>query len=364
MATTRCPHCFAVYSISDEQYDDGKGVVRCGTCRERFTPKLIEDADAAEIDPQQLEIEPISESSSDEPAVDIDTIVEREITVQEYEFNLEDNIQSELSIQMREEEDAAKHPKEEATTEFELKNYPHPQTQAHAADDARISSKEKPIEITSENLIDDSVDDAQLISEVDQLIEEKLLPSQDEGADDDFQIGSKPRRARWEIWIGLPLILVSILILGALLLYQMWLRQALPVVEGTGLPEKVEQVIQPLQDKLGEKYEITLPQRRDLGGLELISARTEAHPQRSSTLLLKVSMANRSEIEQPLPWLELTLSDQNGQLVARRALTPEDYIYRNDTENKIGPNELKSITIELLSFPDQVTGYELKLLDK
>ena len=107
-----------------------------------------------------------------------------------------------------------------------------------------------------------------------------------------------------------------------------------------------------------------LPSRRNLSQLELASARTEAHPTRPSTTLLRVSIINHASIEQPLPWLEMSLSDAEGKLVSRRSLSPRDYVYQNATNNLIGARELKKVTIELLSFPKQATGYELKILNK
>jgi hypothetical protein len=60
----------------------------------------------------------------------------------------------------------------------------------------------------------------------------------------------------------------------------------------------------------------------------------------------------------------MTLTDADGGLVSLRNLSPNDYIYNNSTSNLISAKELKKITIELLSFPKQATGYEIKLLNR
>jgi len=80
--------------------------------------------------------------------------------------------------------------------------------------------------------------------------------------------------------------------------------------------------------------------------------------------LLKISIINHAKIRQQLPWLEMSLMDADGRLVSRRNLSPSDYVYQNATDDLIGARELKKITIELLSFPKQATGYELKILNK
>ena len=109
---------------------------------------------------------------------------------------------------------------------------------------------------------------------------------------------------------------------------------------------------------------IALPIRRDLSQLELVSARAKQHPNRPSTMLLDVGLINHAKIAQAMPWLELALYTKEGELVARRNLSPNDYSYNNDTSLMMTPREYRRLSIELLSFPKHATGYELKLLSK
>jgi hypothetical protein len=60
--------------------------------------------------------------------------------------------------------------------------------------------------------------------------------------------------------------------------------------------------------------------------------------------------------------LELTLTDEGGRLVSRRSLSPDDYLHNNRLQNRMRANELRQVVIELLAFPKQAHGYELKLL--
>jgi hypothetical protein len=41
--------------------------------------------------------------------------------------------------------------------------------------------------------------------------------------------------------------------------------------------------------------------------------------------ILSVSLHSRSDLTVALPWFDLSLTDGNGRLVARRALTPRDF---------------------------------------
>ena len=217
--------------------------------------------------------------------------------------------------------------------------------------------------------------ESQLIDEVDQLIDEKLSPSTEEPvsepeSDDDFDstfLTSKkpPKKAsRFFAWLILsPIYLILILLLSAFLIYQLWQKQLIFWPDRKDLQTLVKPVSDPVFKKLDE-LEITIPARRNLSELQLLSAKTEPHPARSSTVLLKVSMINRAKIEQPLPWLEFSLKNSDGKIISRRSLSPNDYTHNNRINTSIGPRELKKITIELLSFPKHAAGYELKLLNK
>ena len=232
----------------------------------------------------------------------------------------------------------------------------------------------------SENTISPE-DDIQLIEEVDQLIDDKIISSSVAGevADQIEDISTneidrvsernneekfKIRREKGSLlkmYLLTPIFLVFISILGITLLYQLWLKQMIFWPDNAAVRNVIEPVATPIRQKL-EDYNVVFPDRKNLNGLQLLAADVEAHASRASTILLRVSLINRAKISQALPTLELTLTDADGRLVSRRSLKPEDYLYNNRTANTIGSNELKKVTIELLAFPKQATGYELRIL--
>ena len=79
---------------------------------------------------------------------------------------------------------------------------------------------------------------------------------------------------------------------------------------------------------------------------------------------MKLSLINKADIDQPLPWLELSLNNSEGRVISRRSLSPKDYIHNNRINTSIGGNELKKITVELLSFPREAAGYEIRVINK
>ncbi|MEO0369040.1 MAG: DUF3426 domain-containing protein, partial [Pseudomonadota bacterium] len=156
-------------------------------------------------------------------------------------------------------------------------------------------------------------------------------------------------------------VLFAIVVLGITFLFQLWHFPNRSLRDSVGIQTFLNTSLTPLvttANSLG----LSLSKPNNLQGITLISAQAEPHPNRPTTTLLRVSFVNKSSNVQQLPWLELSLTDAEGKVVARRALQPQDYIYNNVTDINIGAHELKKVTVELLSFPKRATGYELKML--
>lgn len=441
---TQCPHCFTTYVITDEQFRVSEGMVRCGTCRERFQARLIDhDVETPRFDPREAFIEPISEdaeksdyseSSKAERIVFInaDDDAATDIQLTSFEDNISNSINSDLSLDI--DDDApvtpvdssklsaaemlnnirAKQAREQEQKEqirqqeLSLANADNSSEQPFNDADSELEDFEGIASATFSEIDEDEISEVtatedNLIDEVDTLVTDKLLQktySKDdsrwssaptisndidttivsENADSgplitdiadsapqtlnsDFKISSNRRKTSlWAWFFALPLLAIIATLL-ALFLYQLWTKQMLAFEHEPALQKTVLTITNRVSSEL-EKFDVDLPVRRNLSQLQLLSARTEAHPTRSSTKLLKVDILNRAKISQPLPWLEMTLTDADGGLVSLRNLSPKDYIYNNNTSNQIEAKELKKITIELLSFPKQATGYELKLLNR
>lgn len=321
---TQCPNCSSIFVISDDQYKQSHGKVRCGSCREPFNAALISNQDD--------ELKQDADKGHDE-------FVEQP-SFQNYDFDFVDNLQSELSIEADENEPTI------SSDDEGLQKPTFVQTEF----DMSVNEDTVPIQ------------DQQLISKTGKLVEDKLITESNEpNINDDFQdIGGSDNNGKLLTTILLGIVSL-ILICG--LLYQLWHRQAITWFDDEKIINIIEPIAEPLVGQLSERLGVTLPIRRDLKNLQLLSARTEAHPSRSSTILLRVSLINHSDISQPYPWLELSLTDENGRIVARRSLSPDKYLHNNQVDNHIGARELRPITIEFLSFPKQANGYELKILN-
>lgn len=431
---TQCPHCFTTYVISDEQFRVSEGMVRCGTCRERFQARFLkEETSTPKFDPSEAFIEPLSadaeqinrpeaEGSDQIIFINSENDTVSNIQLASFEDNISNSINSDLSLEIDDNApitpvDSSKLSAEEMLAnirtkqarEKEQKEFIKQQelslpttnsdqfsdsfqaihdlerTESYAATPSIeiINPSEAIVSVTKSNSVNKATLDSSardsLINQVDSLVDTKLAQSSllasgaakakkksgnvKDNLKSEFKITEDKRKTSIWTWVfSLPLlIIISALIV--LLVYQLWMKQIIAFDKNSIIQKEIAAVTIPLAQEL-EKVDIKLPVRRNLSQLELLSARTEAHPTRSSTTLLKVDILNRADISQPLPWLEMTLTDADGDLVSLRNLSPNDYIYNNNINNQIGSKELKKITIELLSFPKQATGYELKMLNR
>lgn len=417
---TQCPNCSSIFAITDEQYRASKGNVRCGSCREKFdvvflpqNKDLVLDSDALSDKTKNDSKQSLFEQSDllrilsqHAKNVDEDEIVDPRIApnfeskVESDDLNghsgefvsgdVDDYRETDL-LSTESESDAETLINENDNLDLFTDSYS--ENTETSVDLFPANHQQDSVEASSHTVILDesSLLDEALLDEVDILIESKLIGSshlipempKDEEEDDkdeesasdmigeleldsddinDEPFNLKPSKlTRLKSALVLfTLTLVSVTLLGSLI-YQLWLKQALPDQLAEPLLAATPYVA-PLIEELSAVYDIQLPIRQDLNNLRLVSAQTEAHPSRASTILLRVSLLNRSKIEQPLPNLELSLTNETGQLVSRRSFSAVDYLHNNATDNLISPNELKKVTIEFLAFPKQAHGYELKMV--
>ncbi len=416
---TQCPHCFTSYVISDEQYRVSQGMVRCGTCRERFQAHLDTEGEIPKFDPRKVFIEPLTQEPEEE-IEEVSTPI-RFTDIKNLDASREFSMHSELSIGFAEAHAEAELAKglstEKIITNIKAKKQRYDQDKGDSKTEASSqieassqSTAQTPPNTTAEPAIQaepattpaasvanvpvsqastPEPDDAKLIDEVDSLIADKLLnengaakssavvndrlesdpgSSQFLDAEDDeseapFSLDASERSGKMSRWLLAPVLLIACVGLAASLVYQLWLQQGVWFNPGSSAERFVTSVASEFAGRVSQSN-VALPVRRDLSKMELVSARTRPHPTRSSTILLQVGLINHAEIEQSMPWLELTLFSAQGNLLSRRNLSPEDYAYNNDLDAMMSSREYRRLAIELLAFPKNATGYELKLLSQ
>jgi len=377
MNKTQCPHCFKVYIISDEQYNESDGIVCCGSCDQEFYASFLNetievpnytDNDVDNTQPLRSRLRP--------PNYGFDESVNSEISIR---FDDDD---SESIIDTKDFEERPSFGPSQYSLKLNEPKEVQPFVLTDTIDEAEKDDVYQAMKLSFEELV--SQTDIHLIDEVDQLIEDKIIasPLAAEVADQIEDISTnemdsserdvsdipegkfkirRPKVKLFRTFFLTPLTLALVISLSGVLLYQLWLKQIIFWPDQPLVQRLIAPLSKPVKQQL-EKYNVVLPERRNLNGFQLLAADVEPHTTRASTILLRVSLINRAKITQALPTLELSLTDADGRLVSRRSLNPESYLHNNRTKNAIGANELKKVTIELLAFPKQATGYELRIL--
>ncbi len=122
--------------------------------------------------------------------------------------------------------------------------------------------------------------------------------------------------------------------------------------------------LRPVLEVLCRTLECRVETPRDASRIELLGAsRVEPHPRYENALRIRVSMVNRAPFAQPYPWLELSLTDHAGNLIARRRFAPAEYLGRVLTPEEMLPVDVvKNATLDVTDPDGKSFGYEIRLV--
>jgi hypothetical protein len=127
----------------------------------------------------------------------------------------------------------------------------------------------------------------------------------------ELQLGAPKRRGR--LWWGLA----AALLLAALNVQALFYFRGAIALVWPGSRAYIE----PLCQRLG--CEIPLPKRAELMSIE--TSDLQAEPSSPGVMVLSATLRNRAAFPQALPALELTLTNEQDQPLARRVLRPAEY---------------------------------------
>ncbi|MCK7592220.1 zinc-ribbon and DUF3426 domain-containing protein [Pseudomarimonas salicorniae] len=100
----------------------------------------------------------------------------------------------------------------------------------------------------------------------------------------------------------------------------------------------------------------SLPPWKDSAALQLLSREVGPHPSEEGGLLVTASLRNNARWAQPLPMVELTLADIDGQVVAMRRFQPSEY-HVGDTR-QLAPGQTTSLRLEIADPGSQALAFE------
>jgi len=112
---------------------------------------------------------------------------------------------------------------------------------------------------------------------------------------------------------------------------------------------------------------ITLPCQRlapiDLRQLDLVETQVTPHPRYDRALRIRATIVNRAEHAQPYPLLEVSLTNSQGQLVARRTYMPREYLRKPEViAAGLPPQVAIQAQLEITSPGPQASGFEVLLV--
>ena len=157
-------------------------------------------------------------------------------------------------------------------------------------------------------------------------------------------------KTRTIYWVAGSLLLLFLLVGQALIFYGYELVRHAPLLRSS-----VDILCDPL------------PCRRlpliDMRRMDLVETRVAPHPRYDKALRVKATLVNRAEVVQPYPLLEVSLIDSQGQLVARRAYPPREYLSKPEVIQQGMPPQLAiNVQLDITSPSVQASGYEVLLL--
>jgi predicted Zn finger-like uncharacterized protein len=101
----------------------------------------------------------------------------------------------------------------------------------------------------------------------------------------------------------------------------------------------------------------------DMRQMDLVETQVAPHPRYDKALRIKATLVNRAEYVQPYPLLEVSLIDSQGQLVARRAYRPREYLSKPEAvQQGLPPQVAVNVQLDITSPGAQASGYEVLLL--
>ncbi|MGF1546374.1 MAG: zinc-ribbon and DUF3426 domain-containing protein [Thiotrichales bacterium] len=106
--------------------------------------------------------------------------------------------------------------------------------------------------------------------------------------------------------------------------------------------------LRPLLTGICKLTHCELPPRRELSRLELLSHGIFSHPTNAGALMIKASFINRAEFAQPLPIVQVSLANLQGKVVARRRFGPGEYLDASSAPlNELASGQTAHMSIEV-----------------
>lgn len=352
---TTCPACHTRFRVTPEQLEAHRGDVRCGRCAKVFNARAYLEYDA-EPDSQPVTSETeaaTSPESQPEAALQIQT-------TETFLFEILPEPQPEQAAAPDVAESAAPETAEVAeVAEIAAATETPEQVEESTATEAPAEAAAEPavpeeIDAVAEPApVPEPTEDSSFAAAFREQAESTVAEKKKHAAvservlEESFELEPVRSRRRW-LWLLGILLLLLVLAGQALYFFRTELASRYPAAK----PFLLEYCAV-------LRCTVPLPANPDL--LSIDSSNLEADPQQASQVTLHAILRNRARFAQEYPQLELSLTDTQDKVVARRIFSPREYAGNADLARGMPPNEEVQVKLRLDIGDLKASGYRVFL---
>jgi len=100
---------------------------------------------------------------------------------------------------------------------------------------------------------------------------------------------------------------------------------------------------------------------RDLSAIKILNRSVYTHPNVDNALMIASTFVNEGGFPQPFPLLQVAFLDTQGEIVALRRFTPEDYLVSKDlVASSMQPDQAIGARLEIFDPGSTVVAYEIE----
>ncbi|MFQ5546174.1 MAG: zinc-ribbon and DUF3426 domain-containing protein [Acidiferrobacterales bacterium] len=104
--------------------------------------------------------------------------------------------------------------------------------------------------------------------------------------------------------------------------------------------------------------------KHDVGLIELLRTTVGPHPNQEQALRVRAALVNRADFPQPFPLMEITLTNNGGEVIARRTFSPTEYLKSAGVGDNMIPNVVVDSLLDISNPDPNPGGYEIRLLGR
>jgi predicted Zn finger-like uncharacterized protein len=101
--------------------------------------------------------------------------------------------------------------------------------------------------------------------------------------------------------------------------------------------------------------------RQDFARIELLQTSIAPHPKYANALRIRATLVNRATFAQAYPGMEISLTSNAGQVLARRTFTPAQYL-EPLASSALTPNVVATALLDVTNPDGKAVGYEIRLV--